>query len=72
MQHHYGINNKNNISTKTYLFIYLSYRYWQLKVESNQPILSLAYNLPQSPRQETFWASAEFEITEKSGTPCWQ
>ena len=40
-------------------------------VESSRPILSRAFreiSLPQSPRQETFWASAGFERAEESVT----
>ena len=47
-------------------FIYVDTNNSGLKV----PILSRAFraNIPQRPRQETFWASVGFESTEESVT----
>ena len=57
------------------LFIYIYYSFIYLYIDTNNSGLKVPshyqaelfgqISLPQSPRQETFWASAGFESTEK-------
>ena len=52
---------------KSYLFIYIDTNNSGLKVPGHyQAELFGQISLPQSPRQETFWASVRFESTEES------